>query len=106
MTQPVWSESEDPSDSEPHYANSATIGMSQWDLTIDFGLATPAPGSPVSEMRLALRPVSRIVMSPTHAKVLAELLTKTVSDWERKFGRLPKTSALMPPAPVSVEDEK
>jgi hypothetical protein len=106
VTQPVWAESEDPSDSDPRYANSVTIGMSQWDLTIDFGLATPAPGSLVSEMRLALRPVSRIVMSPTHAKVLAEILTTTISEWEHKFGRLPETGALMPSTPASVEEQE
>lgn len=106
MTQPVWPESEDPSDSEPRYANSVTIGMSQWDLTIDFGLATPAPGSPVSEMQLTLRAVSRIVMSPTHAKVLAGLLTKTVGEWERQFGKLPKADVLMPQPDAPVKDQK
>ncbi len=106
MSQPIWPESDDPADSEPRYANSVTIGMSQWDLTIGFGLAAPEPGSPVPEMRLALTAVSRIVMSPTHAKVLAEMLTKTVGEWERRFGKLPKTAVLMPQPDAPAEDEQ
>jgi hypothetical protein len=108
MTDPVWPAALDPSDRGTLYANSVTMAGTQWDITMDFQLATPAPGTPVSETQLTPYRVARIIVSPTHAKVLAGLLTRAVTEWEEKFGKLPDASALMPespsPAPAAPPD--
>jgi hypothetical protein len=49
--------------------------------------------------------VARIVMSPTHAKVLAERIREAVSGWETRFGRLPTVNQLNPPPPIAPEGE-
>jgi hypothetical protein len=69
--------------------------MSQWDITIDFQLATPPERLAPGEIHIEARPVARIVMSPTHAKVLAESIGTTVRDWEAKFGALPSVDQLL-----------
>ena len=78
------------------YVNGAQIGMTQWDLAVAFTLSFPAPDSTVENQRLTSQTVVRILVSPTHAKVLANLLTKAVSDWESKFGPLPSVEQLAP----------
>jgi len=96
MTEQVWPASQDPSDTVSRYTNTAYIAMSQWDLTIDFRLASPAPGTPVDAPLSVTHEVARIVMSPTHAKVLAKLIGDAVSKWEATFGDLPDAAKLLP----------
>ncbi len=90
--QPDW---QDGGDAPSLYANSTGIAMSQWDITIDFQLATPPERLPPGETRIEARPVARIVMSPTHAKVLAESISTTIRDWEGRFGALPSVDQLL-----------
>jgi hypothetical protein len=48
---------------------------------------------------------AQIVMSVTHAKVLAAYLTRAITDWEAKFGTLPSVDVLAPaPQPGGAED--
>jgi hypothetical protein len=95
MTEPVWGAPLDPSDLAPRYANGATVAMSQWDLTVEFQQRQPVPDKPVSDPEWDLRSIARIVMSPTHAKVLAEILSNAVTGWEHRFGAMPSTQALL-----------
>lgn len=102
MTESVWSAPLNPGDRGAAYTNSVNVALTQWDLTLDFQFATPAPGSPSgrslegSNVPIASERVARLVMSPTHAKVLSEALTGAVAEWERRFGPLPDTSVLLP----------
>jgi hypothetical protein len=77
------------------YVNSTGIAMSQWDLTIDFQLATPPDELSPGETYRGARRVARIVMSPTHAKVIAESLSAAVRDWQERFGALPSVDELL-----------
>jgi Protein of unknown function (DUF3467) len=85
---------------EPIYTNSADISTSQWDLLIDFSLATRTPDSPEDDPRYSADTVALIVTSPTHAKVLASLLAEAIRKWEGKYGELPAVESLMPPQPA------
>jgi len=97
------SSSQDSVEATAQYVNGAQIGMTQWDLAIAFTLSFPAPDSTVENQRLTSQTVVRVLVSPTHAKVLASVLTKAVSDWESKFGRLPSVDQLAPHTPPEVE---
>jgi hypothetical protein len=97
VAEAVWSAPLNPEDRAAAYTNSVNVALTQWDLTLDFQFATPAPGSsanvnpPVTAERVA-----RLVMSPTHAKVLSEALRNAVEEWERRFGQMPDISVLLP----------
>jgi hypothetical protein len=107
MTQPTWSAPLDPSDRAPRYANAAIVAATQWDVTIDFQITTPAPGTPANTMNpeLTVQRVARVVMSPTHAKVLANYLATTVEQWEGRFGQLAELDVLLPQAlPAALEE--
>lgn len=69
------------------YANVVQISAGAFDLILDFGYSAP-------ENRVALDPqdfdiVSRVVMSPGHAKSIIPILAKIVSDYETQFGVVP-----------------
>jgi Protein of unknown function (DUF3467) len=100
MTEAIWSAPLDSGDRGASYTNSVIIGATQWDLTIDFQLTTPAPGSTVSDPQFVAQRVARIVMSPTHAKVFAQFLGNAVGTWEGRFGPLPEAATLMPQPPA------
>ncbi|HEY1920506.1 MAG TPA: DUF3467 domain-containing protein [Streptosporangiaceae bacterium] len=95
MTDPVWATPSDPSDIAPRYANGVVVAMSQWDLTIEFQQRYPLPGKPVTDLEWPNRSIARIAMSPPHAKVLSELLSNAVNDYENRFGALPSTETLL-----------
>lgn len=64
------------------YANSARVAASVFEVLIEFILLTPkelAADGPTAE-------TFRVRMSPQHAKALAALLAKHVSEYERQFG--------------------
>lgn len=100
MAEAVWSAPQNPEDRGAAYTNSVNVAFTQWDLTLDFQLATPAPGSSASPAvatpPIATERVARLVMSPTHAKVLSEALRNAVGEWESRFGQMPDVSVLLP----------
>jgi hypothetical protein len=105
MELPGWTGPQDPSESVSRYANGAYLAISQWDVTIDFQLNSPAPGSSMENPKFIPHRAAQIVMSVTHAKVLAAYLAKAITDWEAKFGALPSVEALAPaPQPGGAED--
>ena len=57
------------------YVNSVRIDYTRWDVTVDLMLITPAgdiPAEAGSETAYATERVTRVIMSPMHAKALAE----------------------------------
>jgi Protein of unknown function (DUF3467) len=78
------------------YVNGSRIDYTQWDMTFDFLLVTPAdeiPEEAGAEPVYATERVARIIMSPMHAKALAARIGEAVEAWEKKFGRLPRSGA-------------
>jgi Protein of unknown function (DUF3467) len=100
VAETIWSAPLNPEDRGAAYTNSVNVGVTQWDLTLDFQFATPAPGSSsnpaYANVPLATERVARLVMSPTHAKVLTEALRRAVAEWESRFGPMPDVSVLLP----------
>ncbi len=62
------------------YSDQAFITTSPMGLTIDFGQQTP-------QLNL-VRIVSRIALSPTHAKLFSDLLKNQVANFEKQFGEI------------------
>jgi hypothetical protein len=105
--QSAWTEAPSSPDVASRYVNGTEIAFSQWDMTLDFQLATPEKAAPGGELQFVAQRVARITMSPTHAKVLAEMIRNAVSDWEARFGPLPDVSSLTPsPAPPAGEESR
>ena len=104
--QPDWAEQSGSPDAASRYANGTDIAFTQWDMTLDFQLATAEKATPTGEVRFVAQRIARIVMSPTHAKVLAEMIRNSVSQWEDRFGTLPETEALMSPGPSTSPEGK
>jgi hypothetical protein len=69
---------------EWRYANSVSVGMSIWDMRIRFAFAVVA-----NDEVLKLRDVASIILSPQHAKALADLLNTRLNKYEEQFGPLP-----------------
>jgi hypothetical protein len=64
------------------YANFASIVHNFAEFIIDFGRLVPG--------REDVHVVSRIVMTPVHAKQLLRALTENVGIYERNFGEIPE----------------
>lgn len=77
-----------PKDLKAVYANAALISHSPAEIVLDF--AQVLPRTPKGAV------VSRIIMSPTHAKLLQLALAQNLSNYERQFGeiRLPQQKSL------------
>jgi hypothetical protein len=78
------------------YVNGARIDHTQWDMTFDFLLVTPAddiPDTTGTEPDYSIERVSRIIMAPMHAKAFAARISEAVDAWEGNFGRLPRGGA-------------
>jgi hypothetical protein len=75
------------------YANFASIVHNYAEFIIDFGRMVPG--------RNDVQVVSRIVMTPVHAKQLLRALTENVSIYERNFGEIPQ-GPTQPPGPQTM----
>lgn len=77
-----------PKDLEANYANLAFITHTPAEIVLDFAQYLP---------RMAKgKVVSRIIMSPIHAKMLQAALAQNISNYERQFGeiRMPQRTSL------------
>lgn len=77
-----------PEDLEADYANLAFITHTPAEIVLDFAQYLP---------RMAKgKVVSRIIMSPIHAKMLQAALAQNISNYERQFGeiRMPQRTNL------------
>ena len=73
-----------PQNAEAKYSDFAAVGKNSLGFTLDFGQRMPGGKS--------IQIVSRVAMSPQHAKLLKKVLEKNIEDYEDKFGdiNLPK----------------
>ena len=67
------------------YANNVLLHSSIWDFTMDFGLILEATPS-----KLKFQDTAKVIMSPQHMAVFAEILADHVRQYEEKFGRIPR----------------
>lgn len=103
MADPAWSAPLPDGEGTVGYTNSVTVGTTQWDVTLDFQFRTPVPGN-MSGTDLTSQPVARLVMSPMHAKALAEVIGGAIRAWEHKFGPLPDADVLLPGLSASLAE--
>jgi hypothetical protein len=101
MTEQAWPASMSAADVSADYTNSVNASFTQWDVTLDFRFVTPPPGGAEAGTAGAWTPgagtpVARLVMSPMHAKVLAEVMSNAVQAWETRFSALPDIEVLSP----------
>ncbi len=77
-----------PKDLKAVYANAALISHSPAEIILDF--AQVLPRTPKGAV------MSRIIMSPMHAKLLQLALAQNIANYERQFGeiRLPQQKTL------------
>jgi hypothetical protein len=69
-----------PRDLKPVYANMAFISQTPVEMVLDF--AQVLPRTPRGAV------VSRVIMSPVHAKVLQLALAQSIAGYERQFGEI------------------
>ena len=74
------------------YANFASIVHNFSEFIVDFGRIVPA--------REEVQVVSRIVMTPVHAKQLLRALTENVAIFERNYGEIAEGPQAQPGAPT------
>jgi len=70
------------------YANLAVLSHSENEFVVDFVFIHPPLG----------KVVSRIITSPSHAKMLMKALAENLSQYEKKFGAIPEPKQPPPPA--------
>lgn len=69
-----------PKDLQAAYANVAVISHTAVEIVLDFAQVLPRmPRGTV---------VSRVIMTPAHAKMLQMALTQNVANYERQFGQI------------------
>ena len=65
---------------EARYSDFAIIGKNAMGFSFDFGQRMPSGDS--------ISIVSRIAMSPQHAKIFSEILRKNIELYEKNFGEI------------------
>ena len=79
---------------EAHYSDIALIGHQPTSFTFDFGQHVP-------QMKM-VNIISRVVLSPQHAKSLAQVLNKHIEIFEKKNGII----AISPSVQQSMENKQ
>jgi hypothetical protein len=69
-------------DLPPQYANYFQIGYNSVEFLLDFGRQF---GNAVAELQ------TRIVTNPAHAKMLCDLLRRSIRGYEDRFGPIPNS---------------
>ena len=78
------------------YCNAAWIYFSPWDFGFQFSATTVAPptasaeGENMPEVSVSQRVVSRLTMSPPHAKAFLAALQENVAKYEAQHGEIPR----------------
>lgn len=77
-----------PKDLEAVYANVAFISHTPAEMVLDFALVLPR--MPKGSI------VSRVIMSPVHAKLFQHALAQNIANYEKQFGeiKIPQQSSL------------
>ena len=68
------------------YSDVVFLSITPFGITLDFGQQLPAAG------RVEI--VSRVSVSPQHAKLLAEVLIANVKEYEKQFGEIKITEKM------------
>jgi len=88
----------DGADLPEYYTNSVRIAISPFDLLLEIGIETPnftVEGENIKVVPGAFRPTARLRMSPQEALILNMILTGTLQEYEKQFGKIPEpTQAL------------
>jgi len=74
------------------YTNYFEVGHNAYEFLIDFGQYQPE----VAEVA----PLARIVLGPTHAKLLATTLTTAIESHEAEHGKIPEIAVTTDPLTV------
>lgn len=82
-----------PDKMEAKYSDFAVVGKNALGFNVDFGQRMPG----AQQVNI----VSRLAMSPQHAKLLSHLLAKNVAEYEKEFGEIQ-----VPKAPQRAEDNR
>ena len=61
------------------YTNSVKTSISIYEIMLQLGL----------ESEGKIKPICNVRMSPQHAKMLSEVLTRSVTEYEKKIGTIP-----------------
>jgi hypothetical protein len=69
-----------PKDLKAVYANGALIGITPAEMVVDF--VQVLPRTPKGQV------MSRVILSPIHAKLLQRALAHNVANFERQFGEI------------------
>ena len=69
---------------QTHYSNNTQFKYSIWDFVMDFGMILDA-----DEEKLRVKVLTKVIMSPQHAKVFAEVLTRNIKNYEETHGPIP-----------------
>ena len=83
----------------PIYANSVRISMSPFDVLMEFGYRGPKEGPDEFSV------LTRIVMSPAHAKTMIPILARMIADYETKAGPIPAPGFENPPPSLEPPQE-
>ena len=75
-------------DYRSYYTNSAGVQTTPWDITIKFGKVIEA-----SKAKLVVENQAEVVMSPQHAKSVAQLMDEQIKSYEAKHGPIPDIKA-------------
>ncbi|MCP4230481.1 MAG: DUF3467 domain-containing protein [bacterium] len=70
------------------YSNVAQVVFSPAEFVVDFGRMVPG--------RKQVKTLSRIILTPAHAKQLAAALNENVRRYEEQFGEIPAPGASQP----------
>lgn len=81
-----------PADLAATYANFAMITHSRWEMFLDF--AQILPNAPKARVQ------TRIVLTPTNAKMLLKALEENVARYETQYGEI-----ALPPRPQTLADQ-
>ena len=72
------------------YVNGVQVVFSPWDFQLLFSqLSGMIVGDTPDQTNQESRMISRLIMSPQHAKAFLQLLANNISTYEQNFGEIP-----------------
>src|ERR1043165_4441009 len=68
------------------YSNNAEFGTSIWDIRVSFAEVIGNPEDEPNTLLVEQR--AEVVMSPTHAKVFAQMMVNSIKQYEAQYGEI------------------
>lgn len=81
-------------DGDAFFAHETSINFSPTQIVLDFKNITPRMDPRAGADPILVLKHNPIILSPDHAKNLAELLNKIIKRYEKEFGKIKKPAAL------------